>query len=241
MITRRALLRTGLAAGAFSTNFSTGARAADPPPAPEIFRLPPLPYAPDALEPHIDAQTMTIHHDKHHAAYVAKLNEAVAKMSQKPAGTDPALRQLLSKLDAVPEDVRTAVRNQGGGHFNHTLFWESLSAKGGQPKGALLKAIEKTFKSTDEMLAKLQDNGVKLFGSGWTWLVYGPKEKELVLTTTPNQDTPLAAGQTPLLGIDVWEHAYYLKYQNRRPDYLKAIVKVINWDVVASRYEKAMG
>ncbi|MGI8603630.1 MAG: superoxide dismutase [Verrucomicrobiales bacterium] len=237
MITRRALIGTGLAAGAASL-LPVATRGADPPPA-GPFKLPPLPYAPDALEPHIDAQTMSIHHDKHHASYVAKLNEAVGKTDQKFKGTHEELRTLLSNLDNVPEEVRAAVRNQGGGHYNHSLFWENLSAKGGEPKGELLKSIESTFGTKDELLTKLQDAGAKFFGSGWVWLVFQPSEKKVAIATTPNQDTPLAGNLTPLLAIDVWEHAYYLKYQNRRPDYLKAISNVINWAVVASRYGEA--
>jgi Fe-Mn family superoxide dismutase len=244
MMTRRALLSAGLTAGAFTT--FTGAAgqalAADPPPPPSgPFKLPPLPYAPDALEPHIDAQTMTIHHDKHHAAYVAKLNEAVAKWDRKPDGTVDGLKGLLGSLDGVREEARTAVRNHGGGHFNHTLFWESLSGKGGELKaGPLAKAIESSFKSRDAFLVQLVDSGTKVFGSGWVWLVHDQKKNALAITTTPNQDTPLAGGHVPLLGLDVWEHAYYLKYQNRRPDYLKAILNVIDWDVVSKRHEAAL-
>ena len=241
MPTRRSLLRSGLFATAalpFAGQNLLGQASA--PAAPEIFKLAPLPYAADALEPHIDSQTMAIHHGKHHATYVAKLNEALAKLPTKPKGTLEELTKMLASLDSVPEDIRTAVRNHGGGHYNHTLFWESLSAKGGQPRGDLLKAIESAFKSKDDCIAKLQEMGGKVFGSGWVWLAYDARSNAVAITTTPNQDTPLAAGHTPLLGIDVWEHAYYLKYQNRRPDYLKAVVNVINWDVVAGRYEKAL-
>jgi Fe-Mn family superoxide dismutase len=244
MMTRRALLGTGLTAGAFGKFSMTAgpAFAADPPPpAAGPFKLDPLPYAPDALEPHIDAQTMTIHHGKHHAAYIAKLNEAVAKLDRKPDGSLGDLKALLGSLDDVREDVRAAVRNHGGGHFNHTLFWESLSGKSGELKaGSVAKAIDSAFKSRDAFLTQLVDAGTKVFGSGWVWLVHDPKKKTLVITTTPNQDTPLAAGHVPLLGVDVWEHAYYLKYQNRRPDYLKAILNVINWEVVAKRYDAAL-
>ena len=183
---------------------------------------------------------MTIHHDRHHQTYVTKLNEAIAKLPKKPAGTDEELEGWLTRLDSVPEEIRQAVRNHGGGHFNHTLFWTSLSGKKTEPAGKLLEAIEKAFKSRDAATADLLDKGGKLFGSGWVWLVHDPKARKLAITTTPNQDTPLAAGQTPLLGIDVWEHAYYLKYQNKRPDYLKAILNVIAWDEVGRRYEQAL-
>jgi len=203
------------------------------------FTLAPLPFAADALEPYIDAQTMTIHHGKHHATYVSKLNEGVAKLPALPAGTLESLKPMLSNLDSVPEEIRTVVRNHGGGHFNHTLFWESLSAKKSAPSADLAKAIDTAFKTHDSFLAEMQDKGAKAFGSAWVWLCYDPKAKGLAVTTTPNQDTPLAAGHVPLLGVDVWEHAYYLKYQNKRPDYLKAIVNVINWDVVSARFDAA--
>ncbi len=247
MTTRRELLRSTLLTGAALSLpiLNREAAAADAAPAapavpPSIFKLAPLPYAPDALEPSIDAATMTLHHDKHHATYVTKLNEALAKLPKAPAGTPEELHGWLKKLDAVPEDIRTAVRNHGGGHFNHTLFWESLSAKGGEIKGGLLKGLETSFKTKDDAIAALVKAGTTLFGSGWAWLAYDPAKKALAVTTTPNQDTPLAAGHIPLLGLDVWEHAYYLKYQNKRADYLAALVKVINWDVVAARYDAAL-
>ncbi len=242
-MTRRHLLRSSLVLpasfavpGAVSPLLAQGAAAA----APSIFKLDPLPYAADALEPHIDAQTMTIHHDKHHAAYVTKLNEALAKLSDKPQGTWDELTGWLSNLDKVPEDIRTAVRNHGGGHFNHTLFWNSLKKGGSKLSGSLQKAVEGAFKSQDALLTEMQDKGGKVFGSGWVWLCHDPKAKQLAVTTTPNQDTPLAAGHVPLFGIDVWEHAYYLKYQNKRADYLKAIVNVIDWAAIGERYEKAV-
>lgn len=243
MMTRRHLLHSSLlaaSAASLPTLTTPAAAQAAPSAPPAIFTLPPLPYAADALEPHIDAQTMTIHHDRHHQAYVTGLNSALAKLPEKPKGTPEELHGWLSNLDAVPEDIRTAVRNHGGGHYNHSLFWTGLAAKGGEPKGALLKAIEEAFKTTDALFTELQDKGLKQFGSGWVWLVHNPKNKVLAVTTTPNQDTPLAAGHVPLLGVDVWEHAYYLKYQNKRADYLKAALHVLNWDAAAERYEKAL-
>jgi superoxide dismutase, Fe-Mn family len=199
------------------------------------FSLPALPYALDALEPHIDAQTMGIHHDKHHGAYVQKLNEAIGK---KPELQKKSLHDLLTDLGAVPEDVRSAVRNHGGGHANHCLFWEMLSPKGGKPAGELAKAIDAAFGGLDALLAAMSDAGMKRFGSGWAWLVLDRKEGKspLLVTSTANQDSPFSEGQCPLLGVDVWEHAYYLKYQNRRADYLKAWQNVINWDFVSGRY-----
>jgi Fe-Mn family superoxide dismutase len=198
------------------------------------FELPPLPYAFDALEPTIDAKTMEIHHDKHHAAYVTNLNAALE-------GTDFAdapIEQLLDGLDLIPEAKRAAVRNNGGGHANHTLFWETMSPDGGgEPTGDLADAITATFESVDALKAALNDAGVKRFGSGWTWLIHDGTG--LAVVSTPNQDSPLMDAHTPLLGIDVWEHAYYLNYQNRRPDYLAAWWNVVNWDAVAERYAKA--
>ena len=239
-MTRRQILRSSLLATAAPWVATPSFGQAAAPAAPEIFKLAPLPYAADALEPHLDAQTMTIHHDKHHQTYVTKLNEALAKLPAKPAGTPDELHGWLTKLDAVPEGIRTAVRNHGGGHYNHTLFWNSLSAKKSKPSGPLLEALESVFSTEDAAMAEYLDKGTKLFGSGWVWLVFNPKSKAVAITTTPNQDTPLAAGEVPLLGIDVWEHAYYLKYQNKRADYLKAITNVIAWDEVGRRYEKAL-
>jgi Fe-Mn family superoxide dismutase len=199
------------------------------------YSVPDLPYAYDALEPHIDEATMRVHHDKHHQAYVDKVNAALAGTALENA----PIEDVLKDLNAVPEDKRGAVRNNGGGHHNHVLFWESLSPNGGgAPTGALAEAIDAAFGSFAELQAKLKDAGVNRFGSGWAWLVYDGKG--LAVTSTPNQDSPLSEGQVPLLGIDVWEHAYYLKYQNRRPDYLDAIWNVINWDVVAERYAAAV-
>jgi Fe-Mn family superoxide dismutase len=198
------------------------------------FEVPPLPYGYDALEPHIDEATMRVHHDKHHQAYVDKANAALE-------GTEFANRsieEVLSKLDALPENIRMPVRNNGGGHYNHTLFWESMSPNGGgQPGGALGDAIGSTFGSLDELQKQINEAGVNRFGSGWSWLVHDGSG--LAVMSTPNQDTPLSEGKTPLLGVDVWEHAYYLKYQNRRPDYLAAWWNTVNWEKVAERFSAA--
>ncbi|GIW24233.1 superoxide dismutase [Meiothermus sp.] len=197
------------------------------------FKLPELPYPKDALEPHIDALTMEIHHGKHHAAYVNNLNAALEKH---PELHSWSIEDLLSKIAQVPEDIRTAVRNNGGGHHNHTLFWDILTPGGAkEPTGKLAEAIQATFGSFEELKNKLTQAGLTRFGSGWAWLVKD-KDGKLLVYSTANQDSPLMEGHTPLLGIDVWEHAYYLKYQNRRPDYLAAIWNVINWDKVASRF-----
>jgi superoxide dismutase, Fe-Mn family len=197
--------------------------------------LPPLPYDYNALEPTIDEQTMRIHHDKHHQAYVDNLNKAL----EGTQWADHSLEQLLgAELDEIPEDKRAAVRNNGGGHANHTLFWQIMKpGGGGAPSGALADAINDTFGGVDDLKAQVNDGGVKRFGSGWTWLVWDGTG--LALYSTPNQDSPLMQDDVPLLGIDVWEHAYYLKYQNRRPDYLAAWWDVVNWDEVAARYEAA--
>jgi superoxide dismutase, Fe-Mn family len=193
--------------------------------------VPPLPYDYDALEAAIDEQTMRVHHDKHHQAYVDNLNAALE-------GTDWAdrpIEEVLQSLDSLPEEKRTPVRNNGGGHYNHTLFWELMSPNGGgEPSGAVADAIESSFGGVDALKQQVNDAGVKRFGSGWTWLVAGD-DGALSVESTPNQDSPLMEGRTPLLGIDVWEHAYYLRYQNRRPEYLNAWWQVVNWDAVASR------
>jgi superoxide dismutase, Fe-Mn family len=197
--------------------------------------LPPLPYAYEALEPTIDAQTMEIHHDKHHQAYVTNLNAAL----EGTEWADRPIEQVITNLDALPADKRTAVRNNGGGHVNHTLFWELMKpGGGGDPSGALGDAISDTFGDAEQLRAAVNDAGVKRFGSGWTWLVWDGTG--LAVKSTPNQDNPLMdSDDVPLLGIDVWEHAYYLKYQNRRPDYLAAWWNVVNWDEVARRFEGA--
>jgi superoxide dismutase, Fe-Mn family len=204
---------------------------ADPP-----FTLPKLPYAYDALEPYIDAQTMQIHHDRHHQAYVDALNRAVGS---DPAFSKLSLEELLQRLDTLPAAIRTQVRNQGGGHANHSLFWQTLApaSKSGKPAGALATAIDRTFGGQDKFEGQLRTAGAGVFGSGWAWLSVD-RDKKLVLDNAPNQDSPLLTSRQPLLGIDVWEHAYYLKYQNRRADYLAAIMHVINWDFVSQRCEE---
>jgi len=198
------------------------------------FELPPLPYAFNALEPHIDATTMEIHHDRHHKAYVDNANAALAGT----AWENSSVEDVLTSLDQIPEDIRMAVRNNAGGHYNHSLFWEIMGPNGGgAPGGALGAAIDSTFGSLDDLKAKVNDAGVKRFGSGWTWLVVSGGALEVM--STPNQDTPLSEGKAPILGIDVWEHAYYLEYQNKRPVYLEAWWNVVNWDAVAARYDAA--
>jgi superoxide dismutase, Fe-Mn family len=198
------------------------------------YSVPDLPYAYDALEPHIDEATMKLHHDKHHQAYVDKANAAL----EGTEWADKPVEEVLSNLSSLPADKQTPVRNQAGGHANHTLFWENMSPDGGgEPTGELADAINAAFGSFADFQAKFEDNGVTQFGSGWTWLVLDGGE--LKLTKTSNQDSPLLDGQTPLLGNDVWEHAYYLKYQNKRPDYLKAWWNVVNWAKVAERYAAA--
>ncbi len=199
-------------------------------------QLPPLPYDHGALEPTIDAKTMEIHHGKHHQAYVDNLNKAL----EGTPWADKPVEEVIQNLDAIPEDRRAAVRNNGGGHANHSLFWQIMKPKGGgDPSGALEAAINETFGDPDALRAELNDAGVKRFGSGWTWLVVDGGS--LAVMSTPNQDSPLMEGKTPILGIDVWEHAYYLKYQNRRPDYLASWWDVVNWDEVASRFAAARG
>ena len=198
------------------------------------YELPSLPYAYDALEPTIDAQTMEIHHSKHHATYVNNLNAAL----EGTEWMDRSLEDVFTELEIIPEDKRAAVRNNGGGHANHTLFWETMSPDGGgEPSGALADAIADTFGSVDELKKAVNDAGVKRFGSGWTWLIHDGTG--LAVVSTPNQDNPTMSSDTPLLGIDVWEHAYYLSYQNRRPDYLEAWWNVVNWDAVAERFDAA--
>jgi superoxide dismutase, Fe-Mn family len=198
------------------------------------FSVPDLPYDYAALEPTIDEQTMRIHHDKHHQAYVDNANKALEGSEWADRGAE----EILQSLDSVPEDIRAAVRNNVGGHVNHTLFWEIMGPNGGgSPSGALATAIDEAFGGIDELKAAVNDAGVKRFGSGWSWLVLDGGS--LAVMSTPNQDSPLSEGKTPLLGVDVWEHAYYLKYQNRRPDYLAAWWDVVNWDAVAQRYEQA--
>ena len=243
MMTRRqALKTTALASAALAT--LPGAMAqnnpaqAAAPAATGPYTLPPLPYAFDVLEPHIDARTMQIHHDKHHAAYVTNLNKAVADFPE--VGKKP-VEELLKDLEAVPEKIRAAVRNQGGGHYNHSLFWLTLSGTGGgEPKGALAGAITGRFGSFAAFKEAWAKAATGQFGSGWAWLVVDGS-KQLAIEPSANQDSPISHGKTPLLGIDVWEHAYYLKYQNRRPEYVAAFFHVINWDFVGERYAKLVG
>ena len=234
---RDALRLMGVAAAALGTGV-TLSRSADSGQTKEAsmaYTLPNLPYPHDALEPHIDKLTMEIHHGKHHAAYVNNVNKALE------AHADLAkleIDELMRKLGSVPDDIRTAVRNNGGGHSNHTLFWQIMGPnKGGEPKGDLGKAIQSTFGTSAQFQEKIAAAATGRFGSGWAWLVVD--KGKLEITSTANQDTPLSEGKQPLLGLDVWEHAYYLKYQNRRPDYVKAWWNVVNWDKVGELYAKA--
>jgi len=245
MMTRRQALKTTALASAICATATTlrtvsaQSSAGTAPAAGAIgaFTLPPLAYAFDALEPHIDALTMQIHHDKHHAAYVVNLNKAVAEF---PELGKKRVEDLLRDLNAVPETIRTAVRNQGGGHYNHTLFWQMMKkGGGGQPTGELLKGIEKRFGSFGAFKDELTKAALGQFGSGWAWLVLDAT-KQLSLQPTPNQDSPISQNKQPLLGFDIWEHAYYLKYQNRRPEYVAAFFQVIDWEFVSERYEKAL-
>jgi superoxide dismutase, Fe-Mn family len=247
MMTRRHALRAlALSAAAFplssaAARDSTTAppKSAGAPPAtpPGPHTLPPLPYPYDALEPHLDAETMRIHHDRHHAAYVNNLNQALAphpELAKRP------VEDLLRDLNAAPEAIRAAVRNQGGGHANHMLLWASLKKGGsGPPAGALGAAIDRAFGGFAPFQERLAKAAGGVFGSGWAWLV--ARGGDLAVETTANQDSPLSAGAVPLLGIDVWEHAYYLRYQNRRPDYVAAFMKVIDWDAVSARYAPKKG
>ncbi|MFD1030730.1 superoxide dismutase [Metaplanococcus flavidus] len=199
------------------------------------YELPELPYAYDALEPHIDKETMNIHHTKHHNTYITNVNAALEGHDDL---SSKSVEELISDLNAVPEDIRTAVRNNGGGHANHSLFWQLLTPNGtGAPSGALAEAIDSKFGSFDEFKTKFETAGKTRFGSGWAWLTVS--NGELEVTSTANQDSPLMDGKTPILGVDVWEHAYYLKYQNKRPDYLAAFWNVVNWDEVSKRFESA--
>lgn len=242
MMTRRqAIKTTALASAAFATLPSAIAQPVLPAPepvlintAPPPFTLPPLPYAYDALEPHLDARTMEIHHDKHHAGYVANLNKAVAEY---PDLGKKSIEELMKDLNAVPEKIRTAVRNNGGGHYNHSLFWQMMKpGGGGEPTGELAKAIDASFGSFATFKEQFTKAAMTQFGSGWAWLVLdGGKLK---IEDTPNQDSPISQGNPVLLGLDVWEHAYYLKNQNRRADYVTAWWNVVNWDFVSERYAK---
>jgi len=233
MMTRRqALKTTALVTAAAATVPGALAQPATAPSGP--FMLPALPYAFDALEPHIDARTMEIHHDKHHATYVTNLNKAIAEA---PALGQKPIEDLLVDLNSIPEKIRMPVRNSGGGHFNHSLFWQMMKKGGsGEPKAPLATAIDKGFGNFADFKTKFTEAATKVFGSGWGWLVW--QEGKLAIESSPNQDTPLSAGKQPLLGLDVWEHAYYLKYQNKRADYIAAWWNVVNWDFVAERYAK---
>lgn len=199
------------------------------------YTLPDLPYAYDALEPYIDEETMHLHHDKHHNTYVTNLNAAIEKH---PELGEKSVEELLADFDSVPEDIKTSVRNNGGGHANHSFFWEILAPNaGGEPTGAIKEAIEETFGSFADFKEEFKTAATGRFGSGWAWLVI--KDGKLAITSTANQDSPLMDGQTPVLGLDVWEHAYYLKYKNVRPDYINAFWSVVNWDKVNEFYAKA--
>jgi superoxide dismutase, Fe-Mn family len=232
----------GAGAGAIATSiyvpqFAWAAESTEKQPTPAAFTLPPLPYAYNALEPHIDERTMQFHHDKHHAAYIKGLNAAVEKYPELQGKT---AEDLIRNLNSVPEDVRTSVRNNGGGHVNHTMFWSIMGPKaGGEPIGELATAIKKDFGSFADFKKQFNEAGTKRFGSGWAWLVR-TKEGKLQITSTANQDNPLTEGLYPIMGNDVWEHAYYLLYQNRRADYLQAWWNVVNWQAVNDRYKTAI-
>jgi Fe-Mn family superoxide dismutase len=232
-------LTAGLAMSRLSLNRSAWAQAAPAPqpPAPTgPYTLPPLPYAYDALEPYIDAQTMHLHHDKHHQSYVDKLNAAVAGH---PELAGKSVNGLVANLDAVPEPLRTAIRNQGGGDANHTFWWPILSKSGGsEPEAELAKDIDSQFGSFSQFQDRFTKAATGVFGSGWAWLSLAHDGK-LQIETTPNQDSLLSSGRTPVMGIDVWEHAYYLKYQNRRPEYVAAFFHIVNWDFVSGQYAQA--
>ena len=233
MITRRQALKTfALASGAVALSAHAQQGEPAPAPKPEVFKLPPLGYDYDALEPFFDAETMKIHHDKHHAAYVAKLNVAIAAA---PGFEQKSIEEILSSLDTAPEAVRSDLRNNGGGHYNHSLFWQILKkSEGGKPGGEFLAAIDKTFGSFEKAQDEFADAAMRVFGSGWLWLTW--RDQKLVIEPTANQDSPLSSGGKPILGLDLWEHAYYLKYQNRRAEYVKAFGNVINWDFVSARF-----
>jgi Fe-Mn family superoxide dismutase len=233
-LTRRDALRTAAGVAVAPLLFATARAADDKKPA--EFTLPKLPYDYDALKDSIDAETMTIHHTKHHQAYVTNLNTALK--TDAPEWVGKPIEELLTSLKKLPEKAQAAVQNNGGGHWNHTFFWEIMApaGKGGEPKGDLLKAIEAAFKSVDDFKKGFGEAAVKRFGSGWAWLVKTPDGK-LTISSTPNQDNPvMTATGTPILGVDVWEHAYYLKYKNLRADYVKAWWNVVNWNAVADRF-----
>jgi Fe-Mn family superoxide dismutase len=243
MMNRRFLLKAlgltaGLAAGNALEVASLAQAPAAPPAAPPSgpFVLPPLPYAYDALEPYIDATTMHLHHDKHHASYVEKLNAAVAGHPELAA---KSVDELVANLDAIPEDIRTAIRNQGGGHANHSFWWTILAKDGGsEPKADLAKDIDAQLGGFSQFQERFSKAAASVFGSGWAWLTLS-HDGRLQIETSANQDSPLSSGRTPILGIDVWEHAYYLKYQNRRPEYVGAFFHIVNWDYVSGHYAQA--
>jgi len=243
MIDRRTAIKTlGGAASALlltetlaAEGLAAGQAAPAPAPAPNgPFKLPDLPYAYDALEPNFDAQTMHLHHDKHHQAYVNNLNVAAAAH---PELADKSVIELVANLNSVPEAARTAVRNQGGGHANHSFWWPTLGKGGAAPTGELAKAIDAKFGTLSGFQDKLSAAAMSVFGSGWAWLVKMP-DGSVSIETTPNQDSPLTMGHKPVIGIDVWEHSYYLKYQNKRADYVKAFFQVLNWDYVSGEFAK---
>jgi superoxide dismutase, Fe-Mn family len=253
MMTRRQALKTTVVAAATLTLPTLRTPAAQPAAAPGPFNLPALPYAVDALEPHIDARTMEIHHGRHHAGYVNNLNNA---LKAHPDLQQKSLEELLKGLGDLPESIQTAVRNNGGGHYNHDLFWKIMSPQGGgEPKGALAAAIVRDLAGFSAFKDAFSKAALGQFGSGWAWLTYDRSKKALAVQASPNQDNPLmnpanklmrerydlpsGSSTVPILGIDVWEHAYYLKFQNRRADYVAAFFNVINWDQVAARYEQA--
>jgi len=244
---RRDALKAGTmaAAAALTGSIGSGLHLRATPPSPPDdpsggpFSLPPLPYSYSALEPSIDAETMHLHHDAHHAGYVAKLNEALATDGGKPFRS-MGIEELLRSLDRVPESIRTTVRNNGGGHANHTLFWSSMGISSiSEPMGPLATSIDSTFGSLEAFKEKFSAAALGIFGSGWAWLSFDPATKRLLIETTPNQDSPLMSGRIPLLGLDVWEHAYYLKYHNKRADYIKSWWVVVNWHSLRERYREA--
>jgi superoxide dismutase, Fe-Mn family len=238
MMTRRQALKTTVIAT--TAIAATPAFAQSPvgtPPVGAPYTLPPLPYAMDALEPHVDARTMEIHHNRHHAAYVTNLNKAIAEL---PDLAKEPIEVVVMNLNRLPENIRNAVRNNGGGHYNHSLFWQMMKKNGGgEPKGEFAKAIDTSFSNFTDFKTRFTEAATKVFGSGWAWLVL--QQGKLTIQSTPNQDTPLSQGAQPLLGLDLWEHAYYLKYQNKRPDYIAAWWNVVNWDFVADRHAKFKG
>jgi Fe-Mn family superoxide dismutase len=239
MMTRRqalktAALATGIAAAA-SRSFAQSAPVPTGTPQPQPFTLPPLPYPADALEPHIDGRTMEIHHGRHHKAYVDNLNKAIVDA---PQFNGQSLEVMLMKLDSLPEKIRNPIRNNGGGHFNHSLFWQMIKKDGGgEPQGELAKAIDVSFGNFANFRTKFTEAATKVFGSGWAWLIM--QNGVLTIESAPNQDAPLSLVKQPILGLDVWEHAYYLKYQNKRADYIAAWWNVANWDFVAERFASA--